>query len=113
MKRIYYRILPAFMILIGLNLACQISVGGPAIPKSNTPFSTQAAGSVEDIWKSAVIENPKSGMTAFTLSEEQLTSFLAAHLLAEQRSLLINPQIVLQMSESSCRLKLIKTDNQS
>jgi hypothetical protein len=96
MKRIYYRILPALLIFIGLNLACQISVGGPVLPKSNIPFSTQAAGSVEDIWKSAVIKNPKSGTVAFTLSEKQLTSFLIAHLPAEQKSLLINPQIVLQ-----------------
>ena len=96
MKQIYYRILPAFIILVGLNLACQISIGGPALPKSNIPISTQAAGSVENIWKSSVVENPKSGVVAFTLSEEQLTSFLAANLSAEQRPLLINPQIVLQ-----------------
>jgi hypothetical protein len=96
MKRIHYQILAASMILIGLNLACQISLGGPDLPKSNIPISTKAAASVENMWKSAVLDNPKSGTIAFTLSEEQLTSFLAAHLPADQSSLFINPQIVLQ-----------------
>ena len=96
MKRIFFQILPALMILIGLNLACQISVGGPVLPKTNIPISTQAAGSVEDIWKSAVKGNPKNRVIALTLSEKQLTSFLAAHLPAEQKSLFINPRIVLQ-----------------
>ncbi|MDR3574749.1 MAG: hypothetical protein P4L50_12865 [Anaerolineaceae bacterium] len=95
MKRIYYRILPAFIIFIGINLACQISVGGPKLPQTNIPISTQAAGSVGDIWKTAVLDT-KSGTVSLTLSEEQLTSFLAAHLPAEQKSLFINPQIVLQ-----------------
>jgi hypothetical protein len=96
MKRIHYQILTAFMILIGLNLACQISLGGPDFPNSNIPISTKAAGSVENIWKSAVLDNSKSGTVAFTLTEEQLTSFLAAHLPVEKSSLFINPQIVLQ-----------------
>lgn len=96
MKRIYFQILPAFMIFIGLNLACQISVGGPALPKGNIPISTQAAASVNNIWKSVVLDNPKNGTVAFTLSEEQLTSFVATRLSAEHSSLFINPQIVLQ-----------------
>ncbi len=84
------------MILIGLNVACQISVGGPELPKNNIPNSTQAAGNVEDIWKSAFLDNSNNGQVALSLTEQQLTSCLAAHLTADQKSLFINPQIVLQ-----------------
>jgi len=64
------------------GLACGLPLGGPTPPASPIPVSTEAAGQLQDLWKSAV-ENSSNGEVSVVVTEEQLTSY-AAIKLAEQ-----------------------------
>jgi hypothetical protein len=68
--------------VIGLalaSLACDLSVSGPAAPGSPIPVSTEAAGQVPELWKAAAT-NAANQQLSVTITEEQLTSFVAIKL---------------------------------
>ena len=89
---------PTLVVLASLTaaaLACDINLGGPTPPASPIPVSTEAAGQLEGIWKSAV-ENSKNGEVSATITEEQLTSFVAFKLAEQEDPLLRGVQVYLR-----------------
>ena len=81
--------------LVGASLACDLAVGGPTPPGPAIPVSTEAAGELQDIWKAA-LANSTSGEVGVTITEEQLTSYLAYKLEAQADPPLRDPQVYLR-----------------
>lgn len=77
-----YRALYLVPILLSLAaLACSLGKT-PSPPASPIPVSTEAAGELEDLWKSA-IENAENGQVTVVMTEEQVTSYVALKLAEE------------------------------
>jgi hypothetical protein len=81
--------------LAGASLACDLAVGGPTPPGPAIPVSTEAAGELQQIWKTA-LESSSNGEVGVTITEEQLTSFLAYKLAAQANPPLRDPQVYLR-----------------
>jgi hypothetical protein len=77
-------------------IACQIDVGGPEAPGEPIPVSTEAAGEMARAWESAVAGAAGSGRLTLLLTEDQVTSYLALRLEAEEDPLISSPQVYLR-----------------
>jgi hypothetical protein len=84
-----------FVVWLAASLACNISVGGPTPPASPIPVSTEAAGEMQDLWKNA-INNSQSGDISILITEEQITSYVAFKLAAQEKPPLSDVQIFLR-----------------
>lgn len=87
----------AFIIVV--SAACQINAGGPTPPARTVAVSTEAAESVEATVSSAQVES-ETGQVTITLTEEQLTSLLAAKLQTQEKPFITNPQVVLKEGQA-------------
>src|SRR5437762_645904 len=88
-------IMLSFASLIIASLACDLSVGGPTPPGSPIPVSSEAAGELQNVWKTA-IANAQNGEVTVIITEEQLTSYLALKLEAQSTPPLHNVQVYLR-----------------
>ena len=80
------------------GLACQINAGGPKSPR-HVPVSAAAASSAEKVIGSAFNSRVAAGPVAFTLTEEQVTSYLSAQLSTQEGALIKQPQVILQNNQ--------------
>jgi len=71
-------------------------VGGPDYPEGAIPVSAQAVESLRNQIESAVLAGAESGEITLQLTEEQLTSYIAFKLAAEEDPVLQNPQVYLR-----------------
>ncbi len=85
----------AFSALVAASLACAVTVQGPTPPGSPIPVSTEAAGQLAELWKTAVA-NPANGQVSVVVNETQLTSYLAYKLAQGKDTFLSNPQVYLR-----------------
>ena len=81
------------------GLACNLDVGGPAVPDTPAPVSTQQAGSLVEAWEQAFEIGKDTGTVSLTLTEEQMTSFLALSIAEQENPLLTDPQVDLREGE--------------
>jgi hypothetical protein len=96
MQRIRGKRLVILVGLVGLaGLACNISVGGPTPPASPIAVSTQAAGELMELWKNA-IDNSQTGDISLIITEQQITSYVAFKLAAQESPPLSDVQIFLR-----------------
>ena len=95
MRSVSLRILGCTALLAAANLACSIGLGGPTPPASPIVVSTEAAGQLEDIITQAV-GSSQNGEVTITVTEEQLTSFIALKLAEEPDAPLQDVQIFLR-----------------
>jgi len=79
------------------TLACQIDVGGPESPYPLITADDQVAGDVTNLWQSALESALDSGDVMLVLDENQLNTFVAKRLAAED-SLLLEPQVFLRQN---------------
>lgn len=96
MKSHLTRSIPIISILLLVTLACQISAGGPEPPEKRIPVSEEAAKSLEKTLQAAVETAATSEEVAVTLTEEQVTSYLALYMEKQPEPLIRNPQVYLQ-----------------
>lgn len=82
------------MVLAGM--ACTINLGGPEPPGPPIPVSTAEAGQLMDSWSSLDV---LAGEITLLFSEQQVTSYLAARLAAEEDPVLRDPQVFLREGE--------------
>lgn len=75
--------LGAVILLLAASLACQVSAGGPTPPASPIPFSTEAAGDMQNLWQSA-LGSAQNGQVSVTVTEQQLTSLMVLRLQESQ-----------------------------
>jgi len=83
--------------LVAASWACDLTVGGPTPPGSPIAVSTEAAGQLQETWKTA-IANAQNGEVTVIITQEQLTSYLALKLEAQTNPPLRNVQVYLRNS---------------
>lgn len=81
--------------LVAASLACDLTVGGPTPPGSPIAVSTEAAGALQDAWKTA-IANAQNGEVTVIITQEQLTSYLELKLEAQSNPPLHDVQVYLR-----------------
>ena len=96
MKTNTKKTLPAILLLMAAILACNLPVSGlkPAVQK--IPVSDQAAQSLESTVTSNLENATSSQPVVITLSEEQITSYLAKYLRENTEFQLTDPQVHLR-----------------
>ena len=88
--------LGAIAALITATLACSVFVGGPSYPEAAGPVSTGTAQSLQDQIEQSVTAGSESGVVAVQLTQEQLTSYLAAKLAQQPDPALTDPLVLLR-----------------
>jgi hypothetical protein len=77
------------------TVACRLNLGGPELPAA--PEVSDAAATVASTtWSDALDEAITSGQVSVILTEEQLTSALAARLAAKEDALFHSPAVTLR-----------------
>jgi hypothetical protein len=87
------------LILISIllvSIACQINIGGPELPENHIPISNDAAFTAQEILENSLQTDVLNGRIAFSLTEEQLTSYLAQRLLENENQIIKNPQVYIE-----------------
>jgi hypothetical protein len=90
------RILLFLIALISATLACTMSVGGPEYPEGVIPVSAEAVESLRAQIGAAVLAGAESGTVTLQITEEQITSYIAFRLAAQENPALQNPQVYLR-----------------
>jgi hypothetical protein len=85
-----------FLMITLISTACKISLGGNEPTAEPIPVSVEAAESVQTIIDSAVITDEQTKSIAFTVTQEQVTSFAVQELANHPEANISNPQIYLQ-----------------
>lgn len=89
------RYLLALLTLIVAGLACALP-GGPKLPASPIPVSTEAAGEMQNVVQTAVANMAQTGALDLTFTEEQITSYVAIKLAEQADAPFTDPQIFLR-----------------
>ena len=90
------RILLFLAVLVLATLACTMFVGGPDYPEGTIPVSAQAVENLRAQIEAAVSAGAASGEITLQITEEQLTSYIAFKLAAQQNPVLREPQVFLR-----------------
>lgn len=87
------------LVLFLAALACRFNAGGPEVPAEPVSVSTEAAGSVVESWREAFETARETGVVSLTLTESQLTSYLAVSMSSQENPPLTNPRVILREGE--------------
>lgn len=93
-----HRIVVLFLLatIVFTSLACTIFVGGPDYPDRSVPVSTEAVGQLQTAVAQSLAEGAVTGQVTITITEPQLTSYLAMKLQQRSKPFITNPQVYLQ-----------------
>jgi hypothetical protein len=83
-------------ILIMSSLACSINVGGPEYPAQTVPASPADAQALQDMIQQAIITGAETGVITLSITEAQLTGFMAEKLAQQTNPPFSDPQILLR-----------------
>lgn len=89
------RIILVFVILLAAGLACNFPGRNTSSPPPQQPSSTQAVQELEQQLKATLSTSGDSGQVTITLTQEQLTSIVAAQLAKQPDQSFTDPQVVL------------------
>jgi uncharacterized protein YpmS len=89
-------ILSAMLAVLLTMLACTIFIGGPDYPGRTVPQSTEALDQFQTSVAQSAADGASSGQMTLTITEDQLTSYLAMKLQQQTKPWLTNPQVYLQ-----------------
>lgn len=92
-RRIKYSII--LIISNCIMLSCTIFIGGPSYPEYPIPISTEAVGELQSSISDAIILGASTGTVIITITEAQLTSYIAMKINQNPDPVLYNPQIYL------------------
>lgn len=90
------RILLSLTALIVTSLACTMFVGGPDYPEGTIPVSAEAVQTLRSQIEAAVLAGAESGEITLLITEEQITSYIAFRLAAQDNPVLKDPQVFLR-----------------
>ena len=96
------KILSLLTALVLASLACNLpGVGssGPDPTEESVPVSTEEAENFVEAWEQAFETARETGVVSLTLTEEQMTSFLAVSLAEQENTTLTDPQVFLREGE--------------
>ena len=89
--------LAAGVVILALgSLACVVNLGGPAYPADHIPVSTAAATEAQNAVGTADSQATDTGKVTLTLTEAQVTSYLAEQLQQQNQLPITNPQVYLR-----------------
>jgi len=90
------RILLFLTALLLSTLACSMFVGGPDYPEGTIPVSAQAVENLKVQIEAAVLAGAESGVITVQITEEQITSYIALKMAAQQNPAFQEPQVFLR-----------------
>ncbi len=93
------QLLMIVLLLFLAALACSFNAGGPDVPGDTIAVSTEAAGSMVEAWRQAFDTARETGVVSLTLTEQQLTSYLALSLAKQENPMLTAPRVILREGE--------------
>ncbi len=82
--------------LVFATLACTMNVGGPDYPETVIPVSQAAIDSMQAQFKAALEAGATGGDIILTITEPQITSYLAFKLESQNNPLFTEPQVFLR-----------------
>ena len=86
-----------WLVALGMvTLACTIDLGGPTPPAPPITPPPDAITSLRQTWQQAVAAADAQGRITVTLTEAQLTAFLAAKMAADPNAFFQQPQVYLR-----------------
>ncbi len=91
-----YIALILFLMITLISTACKISLGGNEPTAEPIPVSVEAAESIQTIIDSATITDEQTKSVAFTVTQEQVTSFAVQEMANHPEANISNLQIYLQ-----------------
>jgi hypothetical protein len=86
----------AIAALVTATLACSVFVGGPPFPDTPSPVSTGSAQSLQDQIDQSVTAGGESGVVSVQITQDQLTSYLAAKLAKQTDPALTDPLVLVR-----------------
>jgi len=90
------RILLSLSALLLGTLACSIFVGGPDFPERTIPVSAEAVESLQAQIEAAVLAGAQIGDVTLQITEEQITSYIAFKMAAQENPAFQEPQVYLR-----------------
>jgi len=81
--------------MLAASTACRLNLGGPELPTA-PEISGAAATQVSTRWRDALGEAVTTGQVTVILTEEELTSALAARLASDDDALFTSPAVMLR-----------------
>ena len=78
------------------TLACSMFVGGPEYPEGTIPVSAEAVESLRAQIEAAVLAGVDGGVITLQISEEQITSYIAFKMAAQESPAFKEPQVFLR-----------------
>ena len=94
-----HRLIPAVLALAATSMACSIFLGGPAAPESAGQDSPDGAESLQTTLERAISDGLTSGTISVSISQQQLTEFIAARLSGQVNPTITDPRVVLADGE--------------
>ena len=94
-----HRIKLGLLAIASATMACSIFVGGPALPNPPVAPPPDAFQALQSQLESAVFASLADGKLHLSITQEQLTAFLAARLASQAEPLITEPQVVLSDGE--------------
>lgn len=85
-----------FLALAASSLACSINVGGPDYPAQSVPASPDDAQALRDMIEQAMVSGAETGVITLSITESQLTSYMAEKISQQVNPPFTDPQILLR-----------------
>jgi hypothetical protein len=88
-------LIPLFVLMLA-SMACSIFIGGPDYPAQTVPVSTSEVQNMQTQVANAFVDGAKTGVVTIKITESQLTSLVAAKMLAQENPPFTDPQVLLR-----------------
>ena len=86
-------------VLLLAALACNLNLGGPETPEETIKISEDEAKSLVEAWEDAFNTARETGVVSLSLTQDQMTSFLALSMSKQETALLTDPRVILRDGE--------------
>ena len=84
------------LLLILTTIACSVFIGGPEYPEERIPISTKSTEILQTNIQDALTDGAESGFVTLVISEEQISSYVANKVEAQENPIFYDPQIYLR-----------------
>lgn len=94
--------------LIAASLACNINVGGPDSPAAPLAPSPEEAQALHEMIEQAIVTGAETGVITLTITESQLTAYIADGLAKQSTPPFTEPQVLLRDGQMKLYGKISK-----
>ena len=94
--------------LLFTTLACTMFVGGPEYPEGTIPVSAEAVKSLNTQIEEAVAAGATTGTITLQINEEQITSYIAFKMAAQEEPAFQAPQVFLRDNQMQIYGKVVR-----